>query len=340
MLFLNIIFLTSAMKQQEVFKKIGDIIKELNDQYAYLEKEPDQLIDLELELFVANAHFLTDHAEILRKLSIHNRQTALPPTAHIPPATTELKQPVEKYFEPLVQKATPTEAAVKNEAIPTDKQVMPPKTEVDTFGSGIDLSLGTATDNYSYTRDDEPETIRHELVLDEAEDWEEDEPGEYINEELIEPEIIKAPQRVEEIPEPVKAVIPEPIAPPIKPVVSEPAEPLKPVVKEEEPVLTINQKISAQLKEAGHGNIAAPATGSTITDLKSAITLNDKMLYVTDLFNGYTLAYNEVIEILNRYKSFAEADAFLKANYEAKNNWASKQITVSKFYALLKRRYA
>jgi len=68
--------------------------------------------------------------------------------------------------------------------------------------------------------------------------------------------------------------------------------------------------------------------------------LNDKLLYVKDLFNGYNLAYSEAIEILNRFSTFDEAARFLKTNYVTKNNWESKPATVEKFYALLKRRYA
>jgi len=57
------------MKQQEVFKKIGIIIKELSDQYEYLKTIDGQLNELELELFIANSHFLTDHVVILNKLN-------------------------------------------------------------------------------------------------------------------------------------------------------------------------------------------------------------------------------------------------------------------------------
>ena len=89
------------MKQQEVFKKIGIIIRELNDQYDYLVSTENNLNDLELELFVANAHFLADHSEVLRKLNLQG--TAAPKTSQ----KTE-----EKFFEPLVQQARP-EAEVK-----------------------------------------------------------------------------------------------------------------------------------------------------------------------------------------------------------------------------------
>jgi hypothetical protein len=86
------------MKQQEVFKKIGVIIQELNEQYEYLQTTVDDLNDLELELFVANTHFLKDHAEILRKLNAIKSQ---------PAAKTSIKEE-PKWFEPMVQPAKST----------------------------------------------------------------------------------------------------------------------------------------------------------------------------------------------------------------------------------------
>ena len=108
---------------------------------------------------------------------------------------------------------------------------------------------------------------------------------------------------------------------------------------EEDEVLTINQKISAQLADRAMLKTELPAI-KPISDIKLAITLNDKLLYVKDLFNGYNLAYAEAIEILNRFNTFEEASRFLKTNYVTKNNWDNKPATTEKFYALLKRRYA
>ncbi len=92
------------------------------------------------------------------------------------------------------------------------------------------------------------------------------------------------------------------------------------------------------------GGVQASATTASsakpVTDLKTAVSLNDKMLFVRDLFNGYNLAYNEAIELLNRCKTFDEADRLLKANYVAKNNWAARQATADKFYTVLHRRFA
>src|SRR5271169_6447163 len=98
------------MKQKEVFKKIGDIIEELRDQYEYLKTVPDDLNDLELELFVSNAHFLTDHIEILSKLNLQNTKVKKPPVQK-----TETSHE-QKYFEPVVQQ-------MKHAAGATDENV-------------------------------------------------------------------------------------------------------------------------------------------------------------------------------------------------------------------------
>jgi hypothetical protein len=57
------------MNQQDIFRKIGSILTELNEQYQFLAQNPQQLNDLELELFLANAHFLSDHVNVVKKLN-------------------------------------------------------------------------------------------------------------------------------------------------------------------------------------------------------------------------------------------------------------------------------
>ncbi|WP_184544882.1 hypothetical protein [Mucilaginibacter sp. FT3.2] len=337
------------MKQMDVFKKIGGILQELNDQYDYLKAESSDLNELELELFVANAHFLKDHAEILRK--IHERK---PAPADIPepvakpepvieepkaaPITASLKQePIyeRRFFEPVVQQKPIVETKLeltKEAEPPVLAPYNPVKPEIEEPldikeepAPVINLGTGSSSaDSYSFERQ-EPEIVQQELVLDEA-----IEPQQEI--ELIEPVVT--------IEEPVEVA---------EPIVEEPTpapqpELFKPMVAKTEPteadkVLTFNQKISAQIAERDNNRVASPVNILPITDLKSAINLNDKLLYIKDLFNGYSLAYSEAIEIVNRFNTFDEAERFLKTNYVAKNNWDSKAATTEKFYTLLKRRY-
>jgi len=201
----------------------------------------------------------------------------------------------------------------------------------------------TPTTEAPETSATEEPVIRHELVLDDtiADTGEEEEEASRYT--YTEPEVIDdndALHKVEEhfsVPE-ITPVETEPVANFTQPDIpsytySEPEPPNDDFNK---PPLTLNQILSAQRGSASRISEQLPP----IKDLRAAINLNDKMLYVKDLFNGYSLSYSEAIEILNRMNSFEEADRFLRTNYSVKNSWDEKQATVEKFYNLLRRRFA
>jgi hypothetical protein len=341
------------MKQPEVFKKIGGIIQEIQEQYEYLQASAENLNDLELELFVANTHFLKDHAEILRKLNLL-KQPEQPlvndkPQIAETPKPAEEDKPVEedklivgepRYFEPVVQQKPIERTPFKPEVF------NPPATDAIRFelatpvneepAPQVNLGNGTVVDSYSFERE-EPKTIRHELIVDEAEtrDEEENTPrDEYEKTDEkpnVESTVIEPDVQVTEAEQPVPTN-PEPV------IDNQPKTKAEPEPAEEDKPLSLNQKIAAQLKEkqaATDQLVDAP-----ITNIKTAINLNDKMLFIKELFHGYPLAYSEAIEIVNRFNTFEEADRFLKTNYVTKNNWETKKAVSEKFYALLKRRYA
>lgn len=161
--------------------------------------------------------------------------------------------------------------------------------------------------------------------------------------------IVVEPVKVEEvvIPAPVQPIV-NTIVEEVKTVVVEKVEEVKeviaPVVAEHDAPakqLSINELIHQQ-KQAGVNmtqQFQTSVAQDKVVDLKVAISLNDKLLFIKDLFNGYSLAYSEAIELLNRFDSFSEADAFLQTNYAMKNSWSTKPQTVDKFYALLRKKF-
>lgn len=315
------------MKQQEVFKKIGGIIKELNDQFEYLKTIDGPLNELELELFLANSHFLGDHVMILSKLNSQN--TEVKKKLQKPEAPHE-----QNFFVPLVH--TPPSVPIKTNVnvFENDNEESPvPKIDIE----------ASSRDSYSFMHEDEPETIRHELILDDADWLDEDEPYEpntvhdALKQEIVDEPLIAEKQPViQRVSNEAAHTLPEQIIEEKKP---QPATTQVPEPGKKEDVLTINERMSVKLAEmAGVGNHAAQSRA--IGDLKQGITLNDKLLFIKELFNGYSLAYSEAIEILNRFTSFNEAELFLNKNYVVKNTWEKKPETVAKFYDLLKRRYA
>jgi hypothetical protein len=288
------------MKQVEIFKKIGVILSELNEQYEFIENTIDNINDLELELFSANTHYLIENIEVLRK---HNKQREAQPTPEEAPPFTE------KFFEPVVQQPAQTfypekkDTAVKFEETP-EPEIIPEPVAAEPI-------------------------IRHELIMDNIED-----PIAYDEEDIAliedEPETEEIPQVEEAPPIEVVAEVPTPET------VATPAPVAEPKTAADKPAATIRDIIAAQLAST---RVADKFDLPAIKDLKGAISLNDKLLYVKDLFNGYSMAYSEAIEILNRFNRFEEADTFLKNNYVKKNNWEAKQATADKFYVLLRRRY-
>ncbi|MFD2873771.1 hypothetical protein ACFS5N_14900 [Mucilaginibacter ximonensis] len=372
------------MKQLEVFNKIGGILKELNEQYQYIQADPENINDLEMELFVANAHFLTDHAEILNKLNQRSKaqkaeeaqadkvgtkaDSKLPPRPaavelpernfELPVKPVGLQKPAEqpepelvKSEEPLivpepqkieefkkleepekVQEPVKTRSFVEKFFEPVVRPIKPKPAEPEQPAPVIDLSAETPKDSYTFIMEP-PEVIRHELEIDPDDNFADDE-------DIADTAPIDA-EREEITPEPLKAEAPKPEVKEqpqaqvkIEP---KPAEKKEESIKNKEDVLTINERMSAQRGGSTHHTEQA---AQPVTNLKAAITLNDKLIFIKDLFNGYSLAYSEAIEILNRFNTFEEANRFLTKNYTTKNNWESKPETAEKFFALLKRRYA
>lgn len=72
-----------------------------------------------------------------------------------------------------------------------------------------------------------------------------------------------------------------------------------------------------------------------ITDLRKAIGLNDRFRLKHDLFdNNEALLFN-TIDALNSMETFAQADAYLKSNF----NWNADDATVVYFYDMLQRKF-
>ena len=294
------------MNKREIFKRVAGIISELNEQFEYLSRNPDHLNDLELELFAANADFLSNHISILLKLNAESSKelsdaVVLEPIMDTNPPIVlqeliDEPQELEVYEEEVVEVNIPDwKFDIKNE-------------ELDTF----EFEDKAADELF-----DRPLTEEEMRVIDEKTKLkiipEEAPVVEAVSNELPE---------IEEAQEEIKQIISEPIA----------------VAPMEEPqALTLNEMLSSQTSQ---NTVSGQFNQKPSKDLKGLISLNDKLQFVRDLFNGYSLAYSEAIELINRFDSFDAADNFLKQNYAIKNNWSEKQDVADKFYEILNRRFS
>ena len=302
------------MNKKEIFKKVAGIIAELNEQYEYLSQDPENLNELELELFAANADFLSDHITILQKLN-HNSKLNIPE-----PESSVVAQIVRP--EPFVR-----EEPAENIMIEDEVTIPEWKFEIkDEAIQSFDYEEKAAHDLFDRPlTEEEIEVIEQKTQLKvQPEDDSEIEIEESLETEKIE----------EALPEtdlnPVFGVFEEDN-------IQEPANNITKESDAEEQPLTINEILASQSSQS---TVSSQFAQRQIKDLKSLINLNDKLVFVRDLFNGYSLAYSEAIEILNRFDSFESADNFLKQNYSSKNNWAEKQNVADKFYEILNQRFS
>lgn len=399
------------MNQHNIFRKIGSILTELNEQYQFLAQNPEQLNELEVELFLANSNFLTDHVQIIKKLNsltpeveeenikinevlstqeniafdnkpIVNEVEEAPEefqlqeivqTENAEEYTSLNEEPIVNELEDIVEAE---EAEERVDIVPEqeiiDEDIIHKKiaesdiehdffkldSDVNTFefelGNKIKLEneetpVEQTLDRQLTNADDDILTRRKSIlenkIIPEAEDSlineEEDEIGPepflILNDQ--EPEVSE--NKIIASQPTAKASFPkydEPIISPSvvieSPVFIPNAMPVKPTVQpeSEQKAPSLNDLLA---KTNGHSDsFKAP-----IADLKQAINLNEKLLFIKDLFNGYNMAYSEAIDLVNKMANFEVADNFLQQNYAIKNNWASKQATVDQFYELLNRRF-
>jgi hypothetical protein len=94
----------------------------------------------------------------------------------------------------------------------------------------------------------------------------------------------------------------------------------------------------AKMKE--DKSIGARMQFKPIENLKAAIGVNEKFLFVNELFNGDLQAYNESIHKLNSYPSIHEAFEFLN-QLTTQYSWDGQRSadTIEKFANLVQRRY-
>ena len=363
MLFLDSIFshikkvlltFNKIMNKQQILKKIGEIIHDLNEQHLYLSKI-NKINILELELFTANADFLIDHIEILKKIEANALMTKEAETLY--EAKTVDKEMIEK----------PKVEIVEEEIVPvtfTDVDEKPKKKFFDfnlaeepaemifdfekkiSVEEVFDRELSNEERNFleqkHSSQDREVSETIKELKEEDQEENQEDEDG---------PEPFLVAQKIEEqipLPAPIIPVriveeqIEESVTLPLEKMVEEPIKATVNKLENKELIapdkkLTLNEMLSNKL--GNKVNAAGNHPQKQITDLKAAISLNDKMVFIKELFSGYNLAYSEAIEIINRFDNFDAADNFLQKNYAQKNDWENKKTTVDRLYEYLGRKF-
>lgn len=79
---------------------------------------------------------------------------------------------------------------------------------------------------------------------------------------------------------------------------------------------------------------------TSIKDLRKAIGINDKYLFINELFGGDEKLFENSIKTINQFNIFAEADFWIKKELIAIKKWNLDLPVVQQFMLLVKRRFS
>jgi hypothetical protein len=77
-----------------------------------------------------------------------------------------------------------------------------------------------------------------------------------------------------------------------------------------------------------------------VRDLRKAIGINDKFLFINDLFRGDETMYERSIRTINNFNIYAEAEYWITRELQVKLGWPDDHPSVHHFNQLVKRRFS
>jgi hypothetical protein len=99
---------------------------------------------------------------------------------------------------------------------------------------------------------------------------------------------------------------------------------------------SLNERIGIS---AENTSISSRLKMNAISDLTKAIGINEKFLFIKELFNNDSESFVQALQALNNFGSLSEAESYLTTYLSVKFNWEKHPETVAKLHELVQRRY-
>jgi len=97
--------------------------------------------------------------------------------------------------------------------------------------------------------------------------------------------------------------------------------------------------LNDQLK-SNNTELAEILTEAPIKDLKKGIGINDRYVFINELFRGDETMYERSIKTINNFHILQEAEFWMERELKLKLGWNEGKERVQHFYQLVKRRFA
>ena len=98
---------------------------------------------------------------------------------------------------------------------------------------------------------------------------------------------------------------------------------------------SLNDKLNENKTERMHVLKDTP-----IRDLRKAIGINDRFVFINELFRGDEAMYERSIKTINSFNIFPEAEYWMTRELQIKLGWDNEKEIVQHFYQLVKRRFS
>ncbi len=157
-----------------------------------------------------------------------------------------------------------------------------------------------------------------------------------------EPEEVKEPQKAKapiEVPPVEKPPVKEKIIPKAEPVKAAPKKKKTPTTKRTIDMYADSKNTLAdKFQDNQDKSIAAKMQKNKISDLKKAIGINEKFLFIKELFDGNTTEYDNAVKQLNSFDQREAALKYLK-ELQKKYSWDEESEALNQLIGLIEKRY-
>ncbi|MBE2230175.1 MAG: hypothetical protein IAE96_06010 [Chitinophagaceae bacterium] len=99
------------------------------------------------------------------------------------------------------------------------------------------------------------------------------------------------------------------------------------------------ESLNDKLKQ-GHTELMEVLKEAPVRDLRKAIGINDRFLFINELFRGDENMYDRCIRTINNFTVYAEAEYWISRELKVKLGWDPNNEAVLHFDQLVKRRFS
>ena len=101
-----------------------------------------------------------------------------------------------------------------------------------------------------------------------------------------------------------------------------------------------NTSINDKLKSGNAMELGTVLKASPVKELRKAIGVNDRFVFINELFRGDEPMYERSIKTINNFRILPEAEYWMERELKIKLGWDDSREIVQHFYQLVRRRFS